>query len=346
MQNYLVEKNFIDDVIETGKIKFIVHGNLTCQFPINFKGDILIHPPTVRVKVDHRDKDKEHEINLDKVHFRELEGETVFRGEMMVTEKNLLAIGSALEQLELWADMLCLAHGNPKIHLEIQVPIRAISAARRDIELKDVSEWHRFEAVMHRLPKEQQNRIKRALWWYRKGCSLHNYSIFDTYTAFWNVLEILTNVSGNLTRKGAEVDEALRKYLSSKKKVTAGDISHCYNSIVKYGIPDQMKDALSPLLNNPDEAEQWVYYCFKVKPDEDRFYQIRNDINHGNISATNITDLRRVYLRGMILQSFVFCCLNRILGVPLKFTTDGDVHRKVQKMMEIPDGDLSSPVFR
>jgi hypothetical protein len=346
MQNYLEEQNFIDDVIETGKIKFVVHGNLTCQFPINFKGDIFIHPPTVRVKANHRDKDKESEINLDKVHFRDLEGETVFRGEMLVKERNLTGIGNALDELELWADMLCLAHGNPKIHLEIQLPIRVISATRRDIELQDIREWHRFEAVLGKLPKARQDRIKRALWWYRKGCSLHNYSIFDTYTAFWNVLEIVCAVSGNLTRKGTDIDEAVQKYLASKKKITAGDISHCYNSIVKYGIPEQMKDALIPLLNSSDEADQWVYYCFKVKPDKDRFYQIRNDINHGNISATNTADLRRVYLRGMILQDFVFCCLNRILGVGLKFTSDGDIHQKVRHMMNTPDGDISSPVFR
>jgi hypothetical protein len=66
----------------------------------------------------------------------------------------------------------------------------------------------------------------------------------------------------------------------------------------------------------PDKAGQYINECFEVKPDEDRLYQIRNAINHGDINASNPEELIRVKDKQLRLWNIVFGMLGQIIPIP------------------------------
>lgn len=135
-------------------------------------------------------------------------------------------------------------------------------------------------------------------------------------TAYWNCLEILCGVSGNKSNQGETIDSQIQNYLKSKKEITAGHILHCYNNFVNYSIKEQMKDALKAMIGD-EQASHVIYQCFEIKPDEDRLYQIRNDINHGNIRENSGHDYEKVYYRGMLLWHIVMSLIHQKLGHPI-----------------------------
>lgn len=343
MFDYLADEGFITWAIKRSKITFIVHGSLTCETPVTFPWDISIGPPTTQVMVKGVDRISKTEVSLDKVYFHELVNETVFYGEIALRDATRDGVVEALGLLERWADLLCLAHGNPKIQLEIQIPIRVITETGRPIEDRHIDRWHRLIPLMHVLPDEIRSRVDRGLWWYRKGCNAQRTSLFDAYAAFWNVLEILCGVSGSRHQKGPDVDEKIRKYLGSQKSIRAGHIVHCYNSLVNYGIPAQVKGALTEILGDEERATKWSFYCFDAKPKDVSFYKIRNDINHGNIRENNLTEARRVFLRGMLLQHLVYVCLHEIMGIHI--SPSENVDELVRNVVSTPGNDFEAPIF-
>jgi len=66
----------------------------------------------------------------------------------------------------------------------------------------------------------------------------------------------------------------------------------------------------------PDKADQYIYECFEAKPDKDRLYQIRNDINHGDIDASNPEELIKVQDKQLRLWMIVFGMLGQIIPIP------------------------------
>jgi hypothetical protein len=241
----------------------------------------------------------------------------------------------ALRALEIWADFLCLANGNPKITVEVQLPVQAVIVTERELRVDDLDRWGELVSYYANLPEPDKTRVSNALWWYRKGCTAEKYSLFDGYTAYWNCLEILCGVSGSKVREGDQVDIEIQKYLKAKKKVKTGHILECYNTWVNYSIKAQVEDALKDILGIT-QGEQWAFYCFSVQPPEDRFYQIRNDINHGNIRENNSDDYKRVYLRGMLLWQLVFRMLNKKLGRTVSLGQQDDVHTLVRDVLNYP----------
>jgi hypothetical protein len=85
-----------------------------------------------------------------------------------------------------------------------------------------------------------------------------------------------------------------------------------------HNIQKQMRIALTRAkFISSEQASQIIYQCFDIEPKRDRLYQIRNDINHGNIRENSGLDYERVYFRGMLLQNIVLELLNRKLGHPI-----------------------------
>lgn len=63
-----------------------------------------------------------------------------------------------------------------------------------------------------------------------------------------------------------------------------------------------------------EDAKQIIFQCFEVAPPKDRLYQIRNDINRGNIRENSGVDYKPIYFRGMLLQTIVMKLLYAKLG--------------------------------
>ena len=64
-----------------------------------------------------------------------------------------------------------------------------------------------------------------------------------------------------------------------------------------------------------DHADQYVVECFRMKPDEDRLYNIRNASSHGDVDADNPSELMRVEDRHGRLWMIVFGMLGLIIPI-------------------------------
>ena len=336
MFSFLNNKSFVDFVLGRGRIPFIVHGDLTVNANFTFWWGIHISPPTYKVRVHGENKTSNGPRILGDVYIHELTGETVFPGEVELPENTMRGIGLALSSLERWANFLCLANGNPKIQVEVQLPVRAVAETTRELTVSDLDTWADLINYHASLPDAEKQQVENALWWYRKGCAASKYSVFDGYTAYWNCLEILCGVSGSKIRQGEQVAADVQSYLRDKKQISPGHILHCYNAFVNYSIAAQMEDALKTSLGT-EQGEQWAFYCFKVQPSHDRFYQIRNDINHGNIRENDGRAYQRVYLRGMLLRQLVLRVLHKRLGRTLSLGRQDNVHTLVNDVLNHPD---------
>lgn len=332
MFSYLGDEAFVEFVLKKGSIPFIVRGTLECEANFNFSPvvGIQVSGPTFHLEVIGETTQQTTPIT---VFVNELSEEVVFPGEIELPEKTTEGISKALYALELWADLLCLAVGNPKIKIEVQLPVQAVITAESRLELASFERWAELAVSHFQLEDNERKRVASALWWYRKACAAAYYSVFDSYTAYWNCLEILCNVSGSKINKGQEVDEAIQNYLEGKKEIKAGHILECYNKFVNYSMKSQMKDALKNMPGE-EQAEQLVYQCFEIVPEEDRLYQIRNDINHGNIQENSAQDRKRVYLRGMLLSNVVMTLLYHKLGHPISIGMD--INALAEKLSELP----------
>lgn len=314
MFNYINDEAFVKSVLKEGCIPFVVRGSLRCPDRFEFPHvGVLVSGPTLHLEVT---AGRSEGDASNRVLVRELVEEGVFRGQIQLPERTEEGICKALYALELWADFLCLAVGNPKLQVEVQRPVTAVIASRDRLDHASLVRWARLMQCHFQLGTNERSRVAAALWWYRKGCAAAYYSVFDSYTAHWNSLETLCGVSGGKIRKGPEVDGAVQDYLQNKKRIKSGHILECYNRFVKYGIARQMRDALRDMVSEKF-AEDLTYQCFEVKPEKERLYQIRNDINHGNIRENSAADYERAYLRGQLLSAVVMMLLCGKLGHPV-----------------------------
>jgi hypothetical protein len=313
LPSYLLnDAAFVDSVLETGVINFLVRGRLWCDANFGFEPfvKIRISGPTYKLHVygetPSQDKPFHWLVN-------ELNDDAIFPGEITIPEKTKEGIGRAVNHLEIWADFLCLATGNPKLIVEIQRPLVANIQIRTDMDVASLDRWSDLTQNHVALPGAERQQVSRALWWYRKACVATSYSVFDGYTARWNCLEILCGVSGSQVKQEPSAARKIQDYLKGKKSITPGHIQECFNRWVNYSIAQQMRDVLSKLLDDR-QAAQIVRECFEVTPEENRLYQIRNDINHGNILENSAVEYERVYMRGTVLLQIVMKLLYRRLG--------------------------------
>lgn len=321
MFNLLEDNNFIEFVLERGNIPFVVRGSLGCIANFNFSPLIPVRISRPTYRVHSYGKNVKQKDDIIDVFINELHEEVVFPGEIDLPEGSIRGVAKSLYGLELWADLLCIAVGNPKIAIEVQRPLNPVIAMRKDMDPQSLNAWSDLFISLNELDLEKGKRTSAALWWYRKACGTAYYSIFDSYTANWNCIEILCNISGGKIRTGADVDQAVEQYIMERKQIKCGHILECYNRYVNYSIKEQIKDGLNGLIN-PHQAEQIVHQCFEVTPRENQLYQIRNDINHGNIRENSTRDVERVYLRGALLSNIVLMLLYSTLGRPISPNMD------------------------
>jgi hypothetical protein len=208
--SYLNQQAFVKSVLEKGSIPFVVRGNFECDHNFTFVSfGIRISPPTLKLRL--AGEDSSH--NIYHVSVRELRDERFFPGEIELPDRTPRGIAMALSALETWADLMCIAVGNPKIVVEPQLPVETVIPVKSELRPELLERSETLVVSYLQLKGKEREKITKALWWYRKACATWYYSIFDSYAAYWNCLEILCDVSGGRTKKGANVDEAIRNYL-------------------------------------------------------------------------------------------------------------------------------------
>jgi hypothetical protein len=313
LNDYLDNPTFVDYVLEKGCIPFVVRGNVKCIENFNFAPLICVQISNTNYRIRVFGENKKEKMNDIIIKVREIVDDVVFSGEIKLPERTIEGISKAINSLELWADFLCITIGNPKIFVEVQKPRDLIISSQSTLDYKSLQRLVNLLRQHLQLGIEERSKLESVLWWYRKASSAAYYSLFDSYTAYWNCLEILCSVSGSKLHQGVDIDNKIEVYLKGKIKITSGHILHCYNNFVNYSIKEQIKDALITILKN-DIALEVIYQCFEIKPEGERLYQIRNDINHGNIRENSEKDYLYVYYRGELLRHIVFILINNKLG--------------------------------
>jgi hypothetical protein len=96
--------------------------------------------------------------------------------------------------------------------------------------------------------------------------------------------------------------------------LTAVDVQECYRSIVNPGFVGKASHALNVCFGST--GDRYTEECFRLSPQEDRLYDIRNAINHGDIDAENPKELVRVDARLSRLWMIVWRMFGRFIPFP------------------------------
>ncbi len=154
----------------------------------------------------------------------------------------------------------------------------SISHGLREEDMRDVEN---VIQALDKLDTDFRVLLDRALAWYRDS-SLAK-SLFNQYTMLWNSLEILVmKYSREEKPSRAERLENAKGFVSGKgSDISLQDFNILCQEIVQESIRSRMMRGFRALFDN--EAESPIGLCFNRVPEEIRLWQVRNDINHGNI---------------------------------------------------------------
>lgn len=97
-------------------------------------------------------------------------------------------------------------------------------------------------------------------------------------------------------------------------------ISESYRSVVDPGFVAKATHALKQCF--PGHADRYVEECFRLNPEEDRLYNIRNAINHGDIDPDDFRELIRIEDKHRRLWMIVFGILGQIIPIPRPVDAD------------------------
>lgn len=174
-----------------------------------------------------------------------------------------------------------------------------------------------------RLPQPVRQRVDAALYWIREPRNLirgfHRNDLLRIYTAYWNAFECLVEAVNILRPQRklskSEKQQRIDDFVSQRSgKLTPGDIQKCYQDIVNPGFVGKASHALRECFGG--DAETYIKECFKLADVDDRLYNIRNAINHGEVDAENLEELLRIESRLRRLWMIVWGMFGRIVPFP------------------------------
>ena len=97
-------------------------------------------------------------------------------------------------------------------------------------------------------------------------------------------------------------------------RLTAADVQKCYQDLVNPGFVGKASHALKVCFGS--DGDRYAEECFRLSPQEERLYDIRNAINHGDIDAENPNELLRVQARLGRLWMIVWRMFGRFIPFP------------------------------
>ena len=176
--------------------------------------------------------------------------------------------------------------------------------------------------ALRTLPPPVAGKVRSALYWIREPRQLvmegHRSDVLRVYAGYWNAFECLVEVVCLLSPQPklgrADKQARIDAFVAERKdKLDATAISECYKEFVDPGFVAKASYALKVCFSK--RADQYVVECFRMKPEQDRLYSIRNAINHGDVDADNPSELLRVEDRHSRLWMIVFGMLGLIIPI-------------------------------
>src|SRR5579883_394200 len=186
---------------------------------------------------------------------------------------------------------------------------------------------HKVVEELAKLPPAVARKVRSALYWIREPRQLmmegYRSDVLRVYAGYWNAFECLVEAVCLLRQQAklgrAEKQAGIDAFVAGRNgRLDAASVAECYKKFIDPGFVAKASHALKVCF--PERAEQYVAECFRMKPEQDRLYNIRNAINHGDIDADNPSEILRVYDRHSRLWVIMYGMLGLI--IPINRTHD------------------------
>lgn len=173
------------------------------------------------------------------------------------------------------------------------------------------------------LPEDVKHKVRAALYWIRDPVPQMLEKFKDEglriYAGYWNAFECLVEAVCLLRpptkMKKQDKLDGINRFLAERGgKLDIASLTECYRTFVDPGFVAKASHALRVCFG--DRADGYIQECFRMKPDEQRLYAIRNAINHGDIDYEDIYERCRVEDRHHRLFMIVFGMIGRIIPFP------------------------------
>lgn len=244
----------------------------------------------------------------------------VLKARVKIPEKSVKALVDAAARINTLLGVLAVLNwGNSGSSWWSYVTHASMGGAMSKLEPDRVQ---KVVAALGTLPPPVAGKVRSALYWIREPRQLvmegHRSDVLRVYVGYWNAFECLIEAvclfrpQPKLGRaeKQAGIDAFVRE---RKGKLDAAAISDCYKAFVDAGFVAKASHALKVCF--PERADQYVVECFRMKPEQDRLYNIRNAINHGDVDADNPSELLRIEDRHHRLWMIVFGMLGSLIPI-------------------------------
>lgn len=222
-----------------------------------------------------------------------------YRCRLEVKSKDLPGVLDAIDRLETFLNSWHIVSWGRTIHY-----FCTFFTSGGDAVTELPKEWEgikRFLSALGRYKQHQCDLILRAAWWLRHSqhsflSGHYNPSSFAIYSSYWNAFECLVELICDIvpprTLSRTQKVQNVAKFFQNRRQPTPADVEFCYQTYVNPGLPKRARHALAVVFG--PVGEQYYEECFRKQPEQDRLYQIRNDINHANIVEFNLDDRLRV----------------------------------------------------
>ena len=176
--------------------------------------------------------------------------------------------------------------------------------------------------------QRDRKKVDAALYWVReaRGLLFESYrtDLLGMYAAYWNAFECLVELFNLITPRQrlsrTEKQKCLDELMQQcSGKPTVADVQEYFREIVDPGFVAKAKHSLAvcfPHDTFANLAKKYAEECFELRDKHDRLYQIRNDINHGNVDAENPDEQIRVAARLTRLWIIVWQMFARLIPYP------------------------------
>lgn len=188
------------------------------------------------------------------------------------------------------------------------------------------------------LPPPVRQNIDAALYWIREPRHLlmefYRGDLLRMYAAYWNAFECLVEAVNLLKPQQklskSEKQKLIDDFVSMKYgRLTSNDIMRCYQEIVNPGFVGKASHALRVCFGA--DAETYIIDCFLLAERQNRLYDIRNAINHGEVDAENPEELIRIESRFDRLRMIVLRIFGRIVPFPAPADSNPAVYKPNEK---------------
>lgn len=253
---------------------------------------------------------------------------TVHRATVKVCDKSIESVIDAVRRINVflgtfvlvtWCNSYCSWWSN--------ITHESGGGVRTKLSHEDL--YRAIDGVVSMNPDIRQ-KVDSALYWLRepKNSMFNSYrlDLLRIYAAYWNAFECLVDAV-NIAKPKPKITKDKKQELLDKlfeknnRKVSAKFIQDAYINIVNPGLKQKAEHALNVCFG--DFAQHYMDECFNIEDKNNRLYNIRNAINHGEVDAENPEEHARIQSRLKELQLMILGIFGRLVPYPYP------VHRKI-----------------